>query len=639
MNLFDLYAKIALDTSDYDDNVKSAAKIGENLASKLGSGLATAGKLAAGGVALVGGAATAAISGMVALEGATEEFRIAQGKLNTAFEAAGYSVETASTAYNAFYGILGDTDTATEASQLLAKLALNAEDMGTWTNIAAGVWGTFGDSLPIEGLIESANETAKVGQVTGSLADALNWAGISEDAFNEQLTAAGSEAERNQLIMNTLSSTYDAATDAFYRNNEALVASREAQAQLDASLAELGGSISTIKNGLMSEFMPAISQVATGLAGMLSGDESGSEQFTQGIEQMVSGLSEKLPQFLEFGAQILVTVANGIVSSLPSLVEKLPEIILTIINTLLPLLPQLLQVGLQAIITLANGIAQSLPELVPQIVDVILQIVNVLTDPNNLSMLVDAAIAIVVGLTEGIINALPALIERAPEIIMNLVTALVENVPKLLEAAQQIVISLVQGIIMNLPQIYQSAYEIIGSLISGLISMFGNLYSTSVDMVKNIWNAVTSIKWVDLGKNIIGGIINGVKSMIGSAISAVAGVAGSMFEAVTGFFDINSPSRLTRDKVGKNIVLGMVAGIEDEEGAAVNAMTSLSRKVAGVNMDFGIIGNANYSYSGRSNGVVQTGGTVVNQYIQAVPMTPAELARQSVDAFDRLRWA
>ena len=76
-------------------------------------------------------------------------------------------------------------------------------------------------------MIESANETAKVGEVTGSLADALNWVGISEDAFNEKLAACSSESERNRLIMETLSGAYDEASGAFYRNNEALVASRE----------------------------------------------------------------------------------------------------------------------------------------------------------------------------------------------------------------------------------------------------------------------------------------------------------------------------------------------------------------------------------------------------------------------------
>lgn len=133
--------------------------------SKLGSVASSALK---GGVAVIGSVATAAsgaVAGLLALESATEEYRVAQGKLNTAFESAGYSAETAAQSYNAFYGILGDTDTATEASQLLAKLADSQEDLSKWTRIAAGVNGTFGDSLPIEGLIEAANETAKVGLV------------------------------------------------------------------------------------------------------------------------------------------------------------------------------------------------------------------------------------------------------------------------------------------------------------------------------------------------------------------------------------------------------------------------------------------------------------------------------------------
>lgn len=131
--------------------------------SKLGNVASTALK---GSVAVIGSVATAAsgaVAGLLALESATEEYRIAQGKLNTAFEAAGYGPEAAAQAYNDFYAILGDTDTATEASQLLAKLADNQEDLSTWTRIAAGVNGTFGDSLPIEGLIEASNETAKVG--------------------------------------------------------------------------------------------------------------------------------------------------------------------------------------------------------------------------------------------------------------------------------------------------------------------------------------------------------------------------------------------------------------------------------------------------------------------------------------------
>lgn len=204
------------------------------------------------GVGVAG--ATALTTAFIALDSATEEYRVAMGKLNTAFDAAGFSAESARKSYRNFYAILGDTDTATEASQLLAKLAENEQDVSTWTRIAAGVSGTFGDSLPIEGLIEAANETAKVGQVTGVLADALNWAGIMEDDFNEKLEACGSESKRNRLIMDTLAQTYEGAATAFYRNNKQIVDARRNQATLDEITAKLGDTSALVKTRLWEMF-------------------------------------------------------------------------------------------------------------------------------------------------------------------------------------------------------------------------------------------------------------------------------------------------------------------------------------------------------------------------------------------------
>lgn len=225
----------------------------------------------AGKVASATAPVTAGVLGLgaavLATVPATEEYRVAQGKLNTAYEAAGYSADTAATAYNEFYKILGDTDTATEASQLLAKLVTNEEDVTSWTKIAAGVFGTFGDSLPIEGLIEASNETAKVGTVTGVLADALNWAGISEDEFNTKLAACGTEAERNKLIMDTLSGTYSGAADSFYENNAALMESREASAAMQEAMAELATSIApvvTMATQLAATFLNWFNSLSSG---------------------------------------------------------------------------------------------------------------------------------------------------------------------------------------------------------------------------------------------------------------------------------------------------------------------------------------------------------------------------------------
>ena len=203
-------------------------------------------------------AASAAVTGLatafIALDGATEEYRVAQGKLNTAFDAAGFSAEVARKSYRNFYAILGDTDTSTEASQLLAELVENEKDIATWTRIAAGAHGKWGDSLPIEGLIESSNETAKVGEVTGVLADALNWVGIMEDDFNDKLSACGTEAKRNKLIMDTLSGAYEDAATAFYENNKQVINARRNQATLNEVTAKVGDTSALVKNRLWEMF-------------------------------------------------------------------------------------------------------------------------------------------------------------------------------------------------------------------------------------------------------------------------------------------------------------------------------------------------------------------------------------------------
>ena len=223
--------------------------------------------------------ATAAIGGFLALDGMTEEYRVSQAKLNTAFQSAGMTADNARVAYREFYRILGDNDTATEASQLLASLTTNGRDILKWTNIAAGVCGKWGDSLPIEGLIEACNETARTGAITGVLADAINWAaeegktyGVTlkantkaneewnkavanatsaEDYFNLALQNCATHEERVNLIMQTLTGTYSDAADAFWENNSAVVAALSNQLLWWDATAKLGETSSRVKSSLL----------------------------------------------------------------------------------------------------------------------------------------------------------------------------------------------------------------------------------------------------------------------------------------------------------------------------------------------------------------------------------------------------
>lgn len=540
--MFDLFAKISLDTSEYDKGVKDVSKSGESLASKLKNSLTTAGKVAATGIGAITAAAGAAVGGLLALEQTTEEYRAAMGRLNTAFETAGYGADTAQEAYRGFYGILGDTDTATEASQLLAQLADSAEDVSVWTNIAAGVSGTFGDSLPIEGLIEAANETANVGTVTGVLADALNWVGISEDEFNEKLAGCSTESQRNQLIMETLAAQYDEASDAFYRNNAALVESRNAQAQMDAVLAQLGLTVSMVKNNLISEFLPAIANVATAFNGMLTGMEGADEQFAEAISNFVSTAVGRLPEFMSFGVQIISSIASGLIQSIPTLISSIPQIISQIGSALTGLAPQVMEMGGQILTQLANGIITYVPQMVAQLPTIITEFVNFIS--SQLPTILQQGTQLLNEFVNGIIGAIPTLVSNLPQVITSFVDFIASNLPTIIQSGIDILTNLIEGIIGAIPQLIAALPQIIEAIVSGIGSLLGSI--------------------LDVGKNIVEGLWNGIKNAGSWLIDKITGWFNGVVDGVKRFLGISSPSKLFEDEIGINMALGVGEGWEKE---------------------------------------------------------------------------
>lgn len=520
--------------------------------SKLGGVAKTALK---GTVSAIGGVATAAtgaVTGLLALESATEEYRVAQGKLNTAFEAAGYGPETASKAYSDFYKILGDTDTATEASQLLAQLAGNEEDVSTWTDIAAGVFGTFGDSLPIEGLIESANETAKVGQVTGTLADALNWAGISEDEFNEKLAKCTSESERNKLIMSTLSRTYDQASAAFYRNNEALIQDRENQILLDDTLSQLGETVSKVKNNLLSEFLPSIASVVTAFNDLVNGVDGADEALSTAIGDMVTALVEKLPDFLSFGVDVLQAILQGIIDNLPTLLDGLAQVVEEIFVALVELAPYLLDAGIELLKYIADGIKNGIPSLVEKLPEIISSISEYFTE--NLPSILDAGADILISLIDGIVSAIPILMENLPQILTSIIDFIVENLPEIIGTGVEILTALVYGIISAIPSIVLALPDVVKAILDGFAQLPQMLF--------------------DIGANIIQGLIDGFLSMVGNVVDAIGSVIDAIFGTAEKEAEVHSPSK-RGERLGKNIDQGIANGLEGNAASVKSAVSRL----------------------------------------------------------------
>ena len=290
------------ESDDASDSIDDVGDSAEDSSSKIDTMTVALGNLIADGIRGAIDGLKNLVSQIWELDDATEDYRKAQGRVNTAFENAGYSAEDGAKAYNEFYKILGDTDTAAEASQLLARLADDQKDLTEWTRIAAGVSGTFGDSLPIEGLIEAANETANVGTVTGVLADALNWVGISEDEFNSKLAECSDTSERNSLIMETLSETYSDAADAFYDNNASLVEARDTQNRLTDSLSDVGEAVSDLKTNLATEFAPVIEDVTGMVADFINNIDT---------EAIANGIKNAF-QWLRDNGSTLISVITGI---------------------------------------------------------------------------------------------------------------------------------------------------------------------------------------------------------------------------------------------------------------------------------------------------------------------------------------
>ena len=242
LEIFRLVGSVFVDTDAANKSLKNTDKEAGNLGQSLANGFKAIGNFAKATVTAV----TAVGASVVAITESTREYRTEQGKLTAAFETQNFSSETARKTYEELNGILGDSGQAVEAANHLAQLANNEKELAEWTNIATGVYATFGDSLPIENLTEAANETAKTGALTGGLADALNWAGVNEDAFQESLDKCANEQERQALITETLNGLYSDAADKYREVNGEVIDANKAQDKLNKTTADIGAALEPV---------------------------------------------------------------------------------------------------------------------------------------------------------------------------------------------------------------------------------------------------------------------------------------------------------------------------------------------------------------------------------------------------------
>lgn len=269
--------KCAKSIDEYGKQVKDAAKATDdfngagggkggigNLIGQLGS----LKKMLVGGAVVAGlKAASDAIIGIV---DETEEYRKIMGTLETSSQAAGYTAEQTAESYEYLYGVLGDTQTAATTVANLQAIGLAQGELRDMIDSVIGAWATYGDSIPIDGLAEAVNETIQAGQVTGTLADVLNWAGVSEDEFNAKLAAANDSTERAQIVLNQLANQGLPETGKAWRDaNEDVVAYNESQMKLDEAMGQLGETLAPVAAGLKDVFAEGVYAAADAVAWLI----------------------------------------------------------------------------------------------------------------------------------------------------------------------------------------------------------------------------------------------------------------------------------------------------------------------------------------------------------------------------------
>lgn len=558
MDLFDLFAKITLDKSEYEQGLDDAEQKGKGFASKLGGGLKTAGKVAAAGLALV---TTAAAGVTTALAKGIQETASYGDNVDKMSQKMGLSAQ----AYQEWDAIMQHSGTSIESLRAGMKTLANAVENN---NDAFGRLGITQEqiadmsqeelfSATISSLQNVENETERT-----YLAGQLLGRGATELGALLNMSAEDTEAMRQRV--HELGGVM---------SDEAVKAS----ATFADNMQDLQTSISGVKRGITAEFLPGVNEVLAGFTSLIIGEEGAEETLSAGLDSILSSVDNILPRI----AGIITNLGSALLSAAPKLLEvgfklvsslaqslsdnagMIADIALDIVNVIVDALSNpdglltLIDAAFQIISKLAEGLAENLPTLIPAVVGILIEIVNKLTSPENIVMLATAAIQLVMGLAQGLIAAIPQLIAAAPVLIQNLVTALVQLLPMILSTGIQLLGELVRGIINALPQLLSAAGQIISTVLNGLADL--------------------GRRMLEVGRNVVQGIWNGISGAVDWLKGKISGWVGNVMDFIKGLFGIHSPSRWAQDVVGKNLVLGLAEGIDKNTGAVYDAYDEMMK--------------------------------------------------------------
>jgi phage-related minor tail protein len=524
-------------------------------------------------------------------------------KLKTNAETSGNNFDFMKSKMQDLVAITGESDSSIEALSNLMAVGFSDEQMTPAINALSGAVEKFPDTLKIESLSDSLQETLATGAATGQFSELIGRMGDSVDDFNAGLQNCTSEAERQQYALDWLANSgLSEINDEYQSANKSTLDYERASFELQDALASLGTAFTPVMAGakgmaadFLTKSLPAVQKLSGGFTKLFDGvsslldayDSGGLDGLTEQIPVVISGLFSSASETLAENAPTLITAATTVLTSiiqslaqsapslinsiLPSLLNGFFGLINALVSTIPTLVPELAQGAITLFLGLIDGLNDVIGQLMPMLPDLIKQITDTLIE--NLPAIIEGGFQLLTGLITGLTKCTPDLINAIIALIPVITDSLTENLPALVKAGMELIVALAQGLPQALPDLIDALPEIIGAIIDGF----------------------KEVDWLDLGANILKGILNGLVSAVSGIWSVVEDVGSAIIDGFCDFFDIHSPSRVMAKKVGQYLPSGIAVGMEDTADEPVNEAQAIVDSVAGVSaeMDPVMIGRQN----------------------------------------------
>ena len=338
----------------------------------------------------------------------------------------------------------------------------------------------------------------------------------------------------------------------------------------------------------------AQAMVGTGMSGVVS-------SLGGILAQAMADIANAAPAMLDAGVQLIASFLQGIQENGDSLAAGALSIVGTLAEGIAELLPMVADTAASLVVSLADGLTESLPKIIPIAIETISTLVENLTE--NANTVIEAGIQIILALGEGLIAALPQLIETVPQIVINIANVINDNAPKLVDTALYLITRLATGLLAATPTILANIPKIIEAIVAAFMAFqWLNLGKQLIDGVANgvkkagesmataaknafskfkskITGSEVATELKSIGKYIIDGIVGGIKNSL-SRIANVAGkIKDTLLSKLKGLFKIASPSKLMKEEVGAYIGEGIAVGIEESGQMAVDAAETVANGI------------------------------------------------------------